>query len=810
MVFKNITMLNKMEKLNTLNRVKVFVTFFVLAVLVSSSYAQTYNYENLRNRVVNKSKSGIVATSIIDNWVTAQNSNGSWSGLQYGNQTSISTSDNHVYRLWHLAAACSKSGHLRYNSATYKDALKKGLQYWYSSNTSDKNWWFNKIYFPQKLGEILIFLREFDGFIPQTTATGIDEPEILSLFKPTAINSITSHGTGANAVDIGLHYVYRGLLTENSSLLEGTRDKLETVLADNIKGDLVYQDHGPQIMISSYGWVFCNGLIKLATYMAGSPAAFNIENGNFNKVLRFIRETQISSARGNTWDFGIGGRSVSRKNGLNASMNYLEELAEFIDPDNAAVYNSAIGRLKGGKAASYSVREFNKHYWASDYTQHARSGYLLTVRNTSTRTVEAETGNGENLKANYFSYGATNILIDGDEYKDIRPYWDWAMIPGTTYPHFTSFPNRTNWGFNYGKTSFVGGVSNGQYGASTLDMDEEGIKAKKSWFFFEKEMVCLGSGINYLGSTNVRTTINQTKLSTGSYINEVGSANEVSQALSGSTYANTNLNYLRNGKVAYFFPQQGNIKYTMKSQSGSWASINSASGSTATQSGYVLSLWFDHGVVPVNASYSYIVVPGIDSKTKAENYNMNAIEIVENTSKIQAVYHNELNILEAIFYEAGAVNFKDKTITVNKPCALLLTNNTELTISSPGQDQTSVSVTLMANEKSETLVVTLPATPDLKGASVTSNFSETLSVNAAKMVLNTIKIHPNPTHGHLQISSKKTTPLQYKIVSVDGKLITQGQHNEFTTINLSNYNNGLYFIILTNQKTSVTRKIIKY
>lgn len=791
---------------------KITSVFGLCSILISvSAQAQGYDFAALRERVVSDQRTGILGIAALDAWVASQNVNGSWAGLQYGSGTSLNTSDNHLYRLWHIAAACSQKGNQKYNNTTYKDAVKRGLQYWYNSNTSDNNWWYNKIYFPQNLGEILIFMREFDGFIPKTSfAGGIDEPEVLSLFIPKAVNDITSHGTGANAIDIGLHYVYRGLLTENGSLLEDSRDKLETVLSDNIKGDMVYQDHGPQIMISSYGWVFCDGLVRLASYMAGSPAEFNVNSGNFNKVLRFIRETQISSTRGTAWDFGVGGRSVSRVNGVNASMNYLEKLAQFIDPDNATIYNNALGRLKGGQQPNYNVREFNKHYWASDYTQHARSGYLFTVRNTSTRTVEAETGNGENLKANYFSYGATNILVDGDEYKELIPYWDWAMIPGTTYPHFTTFPNRTNWGFNYGNTAFVGGVSNGQYGASTLDMDELNLKAKKSWFFFDDEIVCLGDSIRYSGSINVRTTINQTRLTSASYINEVESSAEITQSLNGSTYANTNLKYLRNGKVAYYFPQQGNIKYTMKSQSGTWASINSASGSADVKSGYVLSLWVDHGTAPTDASYSYIVVPGIDTKAKAQSYNMDAIEIVKNTAKIQAVYHSGLNILEAIFHEAGSLDFNGKTIMVDKPCSLILMNNTELTVSSPAQNETAVSVQLMVNGNSETLVVNLPTSADLKGSSVTSNFSSTLSVNPVKTKITDVKIFPNPTFGEFQITSKNDEQVQYMIVSVDGKVISQGQYSGSKTIDLSGYNSGIYLIRLRSQQATVTKKIIKY
>jgi chondroitin AC lyase len=365
---------------------------------------------------------------------------------------------------------------------------------------------------------------------------------------------------------------------------------------------MVYQDHGPQIMIASYGLVYCEGLMRLVSYLANSPAAFDTKSPHFEMVLRFIRETQLSSIRGKSWDFSVLGRGVSRENATITPINYLQCLADSIDPVHAPEYLNALSRLNGDNPANYKVREFNKHYWDSDYTQHMRSSFLFTVRNTSSRTVESEVGNGENLKANYFSYGANFISVDGDEYKNIMPVWDWSMIPGTTYPHITSFPTRKNWGVNYGKTDFVGGISDGIYGVSVLDLDDAGIKAKKSWFFFDDEIVCLGDSIRYSGSINVRTTINQTRLTSASYINEVGSSAEITQSLNGSSYANTNLKYLRNGKVAYYFPQQGNIKYTMKSQSGTWASINSASGSADVKSGYVLSLWVDHGTAPTDAS----------------------------------------------------------------------------------------------------------------------------------------------------------------------------------------------------------------
>jgi chondroitin AC lyase len=787
----------------------LFSIFFVFTSIVSQ--AQVYNFQLLRDRVFNSQNTNVASSTSMDNWISTQNSNGSWSDLKYGTLTvTESVTDNHVTRLWNLAAACSKTGNVKYNDAAYKDAIKRGLQFWYTSNTIDPNWWFNKILFPQKLGELLIFMRVFDGYIPKTTSLGIDEPEIISLFSPTAINDITFMGTGANAIDIGLHYVYRGLLTENGVLLKDTKDKLESVLVDNITGDLIYQDHGPQIMTASYGWVFCDGLINLAYLLADSPAAFDTTSVNFGTVLRFIRETQVSSTRGGSWDFSVLGRGVSRLNGMNASINYLQYLADYVDPANKIEYLDALSRLKGTNPVNYQVREFNKHYWASDYTQHARKDYLFTVRNTSTRTVEAETGNGENLKANYFSYGATFISVDGTEYTNIMPVWDWSMIPGATFPYTTTFPSRTAWGTNYASTSFVGGVSDGVHGASVLNLNKSGIVAKKSWFFFNDEIVCLGAGIIDNSNRNVRTTINQSWMNAASYSCAVGSTNETMQSVSSSTYNNTNLKYIRNGKIGYYFPNQGNVKYTMKSQSGTWNSINSLMGSSTTESGFVFSLWLDHGNNPANASYSYIVVPGIDSPQKAQSYDAAAIEIIQNTTAIQAVYHKTLDILQVIFHQAGTVTVGDKSVTVDSPCALMFKNGNLVTVADPFQTRSSLSVTVNVSGTTYTKVATLPTSTEMKGSSVTVDFQDVLAIHTPEENHFKYFFYPNPTKGILHLKSENNESLIYQVIGFDGKVVAKGKFVGSTSVDLSSFSNGIYYVTITNNSWISTQKIIKY
>ena len=703
---------------------KSIILFFLLySFAVSTIHAQEYDFQKLRSHVAKSQSTKLEDIKIMDSWVASQNSDGSWSDMPYGKtDLNASLNNNHLQRLWDLAAASTNPNHKKYDNKAYKKAIKNGLQFWYDSKSVDVNWWFNKIYFPQRLGEILIFMRAFDGFIPKETALGIDEPEILSLFTPTAIKDITSHNTGANATDIALHYVYRGLLTENGKLLEDTRDKLETILADNITADMVYQDHGPQIMIASYGPVFCEGLIRLASYLSNSQAAFDTKSENFSKVLKFIRNTQSASIRGSSWDFSTVGRGISRYNETHAGMGYLQVLADDIDPENSVEYLDMLGRIKGNYPPDYKVREFNKHYWISEYTQHSRSGYLFTVRNTSTRTAEGESGNGENLKANYLSYGANFMAIDGDEYLNIMPVWDWAMIPGTTFPYTDKFPSRSKWGSNLGNTTFVGGVSDGNYGVSVLDFDTNNITAKKSWFLFDDEIVCLGAGIVDNSNREVRTTINQAWMKSPTYYQEIDKVAETKSDLSSTEYHNSNLKYIRNGKFGYYFPNESQVKYTMESKTGSWYDINILQDSTKIEKGNVFSLWLDHGHNPDNASYSYIVVPNIDSEKKAKAYDMSNLDIIENTVQIQSVFNKKLNQLQAVFYQAGTLSFQGISITVDRPCALILKHGKVVTVSNPSQTYSNVLVSIKNKDKTYSEVIELPTNDRLKGTSATVNF----------------------------------------------------------------------------------------
>lgn len=100
---------------------------------------------------------------------------------------------------------------------------------------------------------------------------------------------------------------------------------------------------------------------------------------------------------------------------------------------------------------------------------------------------------------NFVSDGSNAIVKTGDEYFNIFPAWNWTRIPGTTAPQMPDVQLGKNAWELRGTSQFAGGVSDSLHGATTYYYnDTHGsihTQARKVWFFFDHEVVCLGAGI---------------------------------------------------------------------------------------------------------------------------------------------------------------------------------------------------------------------------------------------------------------------------------------------------------------------------
>ena len=643
--------------------------------------------------------------------------NGSFSDIDYDDtQMTNWTPIKHIERLSDFVYAYTNEKNKYYQNEDLYQKIVKGLEYWYDVDSESDNWWHNQISEPQKLGVLLIQMRIGKKQIPQELET-----KILKRIQETGGDP--AKWTGANRTDIALHWIYRSCLTQNEADLKTAIDNvLNPVVYTTEEGfqhDNSYFQHGEQLYIGGYGDEILKGVTQVASYALGTQ--YQLDKEKVELLSKFMRETYYRAVRGQNMSFDVVGRSVSRPGLLNkrTTATYAKRMID-IDPTHADEYKAIIARLNRKQPADYQVTASHTHYFRGDYSLHVRPQYNFDVRLASTRTKKCEYGNKENLKTYFMSDGCTNITQTGDEYFNIFPVWNWRHIPGTTAPQLEKVPmDPKAWGV-LGTSTYAGGVSDSIYGATAyayMDTNPEvNTGAKKSWYFFDNEVVCLGAGIQSTSTYPVHTTVNQCFLKGGIMVDK----GDKEETLANGSHTLQAPQWVLHDKIGYFFPQKEEVFLTAQTQSGRWYDINT-SKSKKEEKMDVFTLGINHGVGPKDGSYAYIVVPGKTSAQEMKAYQKkNAIEILSNNPKIQAVRNTKLNVWMVTFFEAGTFTHKELSVTVDKPCILMIKDITSksanLHIADPGQTQSPIQVELKIGKKKQTLTADFTQTGIYAGA----------------------------------------------------------------------------------------------
>lgn len=643
--------------------------------------------------------------------------NGSFSDIDYDDtQMTNWTPIKHIERLSDFVYAYTNEKNKYYQNEDLYQKIVKGLEYWYDVDSESDNWWHNQISEPQKLGVLLIQMRIGKKQIPQELET-----KILKRIQETGGDP--AKWTGANRTDIALHWIYRSCLTQNEADLKTAIDNVFNPVVytteEGFQHDNSYFQHGEQLYIGGYGDEILKGVTQVASYALGTQ--YQLDKEKVELLSKFMRETYYRAVRGQNMSFDVVGRSVSRPGLLNkrTTATYAKRMID-IDPTHSDEYKAIIARLNRKQPADYQVTASHTHYFRGDYSLHVRPQYNFDVRLASTRTKKCEYGNKENLKTYFMSDGCTNITQTGDEYFNIFPVWNWCHIPGTTAPQLEKVPmDPKAWGV-LGTSTYAGGVSDSIYGATAyayMDTNPEvNTGAKKSWYFFDNEVVCLGAGIQSTSTYPVHTTVNQCFLKSGIMVDK----GDKEETLANGSHTLQAPQWVLHDKIGYFFPQKEEVFLTAQTQSGRWYDINT-SKSKKEEKMDVFTLGINHGVGPKDGSYAYIVVPGKTSAQEMKAYQKkNAIEILSNNPKIQAVRNTKLNVWMVTFFEAGTFTHKELSVTVDKPCILMIKDITSksanLHIADPGQTQSPIQVELKIGKKKQTLTADFTQTGIYAGA----------------------------------------------------------------------------------------------
>jgi chondroitin AC lyase len=426
----------------------------------------------------------------------------------------------------------------------------------------------------------------------------------------------------------------------------------------------------------SYGTGYASAFIEWAAYVAGTSYAFSEER--INRLVDYYLDGICKHlVYGKFPDHGAKNRSISRAGSSNPYNS--AEIIKLLSTTNYR--KNELEEIKNTRETdTKSTLSHSTFYWSTEHFTFQRPDWFTSVRMYSNRNFNMEIGyNSEGLKNHHRGDGANHISRTGDEYYDIAPVFDYQKVPGATIMQKENMPVPSEIQ-KLGLTSFVGAVTDGKYGAAAFDFrsPHDPLIARKAWFFFDDEFVCLGAGISCRENLPVVTAINQCLLR-GDVI--VSSANNKSLMVPGEKELE-NVDWIFHDGMGYVFPELTTVGLKNNAVTGSWWDINKQSNSPKDEvKTDVFKLWLNHGERPSDAKYQYIVVPATSVEKLGQNISKSNIEILVNTPELQVVKNKTLQICQAVFYKAGEIQVSEKLkLICDNPGIVMIKMNGERVI----------------------------------------------------------------------------------------------------------------------------------
>ena len=645
-------------------------------------------YHTLSHRIMQRTLAGVTPATPLDSLLLRVKPDGSWPDLDYADTTRSRWQPGiHWERLLLLTQVFRLPGHPAYNHPALKKRILSAIGYWNSVRPVCPNLWWNLIGVPQKMGETLLLMASDLSPDQQSQTLALLKRGI----KPTYYD-FNGPATGQNQIWLATIHLMSGLLEHDSTTLRrafgAMAGEIKVTTAEGIQADGSFHQHGPLLYSGGYGLAFTRDLAWLMRLADGTPYAFPADKKTL--FANLILDGQQWMIRGGTgaasgFDHSAVGREIVRPQSANGKLPgglaaWGQLLTELSLPRRAEI-NALANRLAGRAAP---VLSGNRHFWRSDYLVHHRAGYISSVRMASVRTKGSESGNGENEQGYYLGQGVQFIYRTGSEYRNLFPVWDWQRLPGHLCEQSPEPLPPIPWGQEAaGNTTFVGGASDGIYGLLAGEYRRGNVRAKRAWFHFDGEIVCLGTGLFCPTDFPLFQSINQCHL-TGDVT--VSSGTSAPRTLPEGDHALPPTHWVLHDSVGYVFPETPAVHVRNAVQTGSWRDINrNPAQSDAELRLPVFSVWLDLGSQVRDKTYFYLIRPGV-SAADLEGYQ-SPIVLLRNDSLVQAVRHSALNQVQAVFYQAGLLRTDNGlTISVDKPMMLLAVQQPDallLTVSNP-------------------------------------------------------------------------------------------------------------------------------
>lgn len=583
-----------------------------------------------------------IEVNYIRNLLDKLTAEGCWSDLDFTNNAAGWPPRIHAARILELAKVYRNPSHALCKSPEVKEAIHKTLAYWFKMKPVSSNWWYNEIGIPKILGAAFVLFED-----------EMSEQEMINALK--VMDKARIGMTAQNRVWLAGNVIVKGLLLGNIQMIQKARNAINSEIrmaygkTEGIKIDQSFHQHGPQQQTGNYGAAYLATISFWAYILDGTSLA--LDQNLFNIISDYVNKGVRRILWKNRMDINNLGRQLYRQAQRHKGFSTLfsaNALAQISGADNdiyQRLIDENIGKIPVGLLGQY-------HFWKSDITIHRCSDWMASVRMASERVIGTESGT-DNVKGYYLADGALYTYVDGEEYTDIFPCWDWRKIPGVTCYQEDKHVHVMGWLEKQNKGSFVGNVNDGNIGITSMDLVRDGLYAKKAWIFTSDYVLCLGTDIHSDSSYRVNTAIEQALLK-----------DELLHLNKDKWDTVKEVNFLGNKPERFFHHKRGYIvldgkgKAFLEKKTGLWNDIMKIYPKSERITQNVYTLYLDHGIFPHNHSYQYMILPATTPE-QVKCFDLSSFRVISNTSQCQAVQIDNGTYLLAM-YDKGSVQLSEK------------------------------------------------------------------------------------------------------------------------------------------------------
>ena len=575
-------------------------------------------------------------------YINSINKDGSWPDINYKDTKRSSWEPaKHAQRIFFLTKVYMDPGSKFYKDKKLSAILHEAIQFWFQAKLVCPNWWYNEIGIPKTLGPAFIMLND-----------ELSETEMKEAVN--VMNNSRFRMTGQNKVWLAGNIFFKAILTEDKKLAERARDtiasEIKITTEEGIQPDFSFHQHGPQQQFGNYGLAFITGMAFWGRIFNGTTLAFNEEQKTILRELFYNGYNWINWK--GYFDVNSLGRQFFKDAQVTKSLatGYAAADMSITDPEHKQIYLDFISRNFSG--SSKPLFNGDKHFWCSDMTVHRAPNWFSSIRMSSERVKGAEALNGENLKGYYVADGATYIMVDGNEYNNIFPVWNWRKLPGVTcYQSNEPLKVLTFDGY-HNNNDFTGGLSNGLNGITAFHLVRDSLTAKKAWFFLDNVMVCLGADISSARDEPVTTTLNQCFLKGDVYYFD----GSVKKMPTETQIDNASIKWVYHNKIGYYPLRKTRLSVSDKTQYGDWNEIATIYPQKK-ESTKIFSIEAEHGNMPQHGSYAYVILPAITLED-ITRYNP-TFTVVENNTTAQIISSRNKKMDMFVIYKPVQVSIAE-------------------------------------------------------------------------------------------------------------------------------------------------------